>query len=47
MNQIINYLSMEEKEKVGIKKLRNPKAFTHYSQIFDVYENFEDYNPKC
>ena len=34
------------KEKVGIEILRNPKAFTDYSQtIDDVYENLEDYNP--
>ena len=26
--------------------LKNPKAFTNYSQtIDDVYENLEDYNP--
>ena len=34
------------KEKIGIKKLKNPKAFTDYSQtIDDAYENWEDYNP--
>ena len=34
------------REKVGIKKLKNPKAFIGYLQtIDDVYENFEDYNP--
>ena len=33
------------REKVGIKKLKNPKAFTDYSQaIDDDYENL-DYNP--
>ena len=33
------------REKVGIKKLKNPKAFTDYSQTTDhVYENLEDYN---
>ena len=35
-----------EREKVGIKKLKNPKAFIDYSQtIDDVYENLDDYNP--
>ena len=44
MNQSINCLLM--KEKIGIKKLKNPKAFTDYSQtIDDAYENWEDYNP--
>ena len=34
------------KEKLGIKKLKNPKAFIDYSQTTDgVYENLEDYNP--
>ena len=34
------------REKVGIKKLKNLKAFIGYSQIIDnVYENLEDYNP--
>ena len=33
-------------EKAGTKKLKNPKAFTDYSQTTDdVYENLEDYNP--
>ena len=33
------------REKVGIKILKNPKAFIDYSQkIDDVYENLEDYN---
>ena len=33
------------REKAGIKTLKNPKAFTDYSQtIDDVYENFEDHN---
>ena len=33
------------KEKVGIKKLKNPKAFIDHSQtIDDVYENLQDYN---
>ena len=36
---------MEEK-KIGIKKIKNPKAFLDYSQaIHDVYEHLEDYNP--
>ena len=31
---------------VGIKRLKNGKAFIDYSQIIhDVYENLEDYNP--
>ena len=31
--------------KVGIKNLKNPKAFIDYSQkIDDIYENLEDYN---
>ena len=34
------------RKKVGIKTLKNPKAFIDYSQtIADVYENLEDYNP--
>ena len=37
---------INKREKVGIKKLKNPKAFIDYSQAFDdVYENLEDYNP--
>ena len=36
---------MNKREKVGIKKLKNPKAFIDYSQTIDnVYESFEDYN---
>ena len=32
-------------EKVGTKKLRNPKTFIDYSQtIDDVHEKLEDYN---
>ena len=39
-------LLVNGREKVGIKKLKNPKALTDYSQIIDdVYENLEDYNP--
>ena len=34
------------REKVGIKKFKNPKAFVDYSQtIDDVYENLKDYSP--
>ena len=34
------------RENVGIKKLKNLKAFIDYSQTIDyVYENLEDYNP--
>ena len=33
-------------EKVGIKILKNPKAFIYYSQTIDnVSENLKDYNP--
>ena len=33
------------RENVGIKKLKNLKAFIDYSQTIDyVYENLEDYN---
>ena len=31
-------------EKVGIQKLKNPKAFIDYSQTIYVYENLEEYN---
>ena len=38
-------LLINGREKVGIKTLKNPKAFTDYSQtIDDVYENLEEYN---
>ena len=31
---------------MGIKSLKNPKAFIDYSQtIDDAHENLEDYNP--
>ena len=44
MNQSINCLSTEQK--IGIKKLTNPKAFIDYWQtIAEIYENLEDYNP--
>ena len=42
-------LLSKEREKVGIKNLKNPKAYIDYTQITDdVYENLEDledYNP--
>ena len=38
-------LFINRREKIGIKKLKHPKAFTDYSQTIDnVYENFEDSN---
>ena len=38
-------LLINGKGKVGIKKLKNPKAFIDYSQtIDDVYENLQDHN---
>ena len=42
-----NYqLFINEREKVGIKTLKNPKVLIDYSQTIDyVYENLEDYNP--
>ena len=39
-------LLINGREKVGIKKIKNPKAFFDYSEtIDDAYENLEDYNP--
>ena len=38
-------LLINGREKVGIKNLKNPKAFIDYSKTIDVYENLEDYNP--
>ena len=39
-------LFINGREKVGIKKLKSPKAFIVYSKtIYDVYKNLEDYNP--
>ena len=39
-------LLINGREKVRIKKLKNPKAFSDYSQtIYDVYKNLEDCNP--
>ena len=38
-------LLINEREKVGIKKQKDLKAFIDYSQtIDDVYENLDDYN---
>ena len=38
-------LLINGREKVEIRKLKNPKAFSDYSQtIHDIYENLEDYN---
>ena len=38
-----NSIFINEREKVGIKKLQNPKTFNDYSQtIDDIYENLED-----
>ena len=37
---------IDERKKVGNKKLKNPKEFIDYWQTIDyVYENLEDYNP--
>ena len=38
-------LLIDEREKEGIKKFKNPKAFVDYSQTNNAYENLEDYNP--
>ena len=39
-------LLINGREKVGIKTIKNSKAFIDYSQtIDDAYENLEDYNP--
>ena len=39
-------LLINGREKVGIKTIKNSKAFIDYSQtIDDGYENLEDYNP--
>ena len=39
-------LLINRREKVGITKLENSKAFLDYSQtINDVYENLQGYNP--
>ena len=40
-------LNANRRQKVGIKMLKNPKAFIDYSQAIDnVNENLEEYNPK-
>ena len=39
-------LLINDREKVGTEKLKNPKAFIDYPQTIDnVYENLKDYNP--
>ena len=38
-------LLINGREKVGIKKSKNPKGSTDYSQTVDVYEKLEGYNP--
>ena len=39
-------LLINKREKVGTKKLKNPKSFIDYSQkIDDIYKKLEDYNP--
>ena len=44
--ELKHQLLINGREKVEIKKSKNPKAFTDYSQIIDVvYENLENYNP--
>ena len=42
-----NYqLLINGRKKVGIKEIKNPKAFIDYSQTIDVvYENMSDDNP--
>ena len=37
-------IRINRREEVGIKKLKNSKAF-HSQTIGDVHENLEDYNP--
>ena len=32
-------LLINRREKVGIKEIKNPNAFIHYSQTVDVYQN--------
>ena len=39
------WLLIKGREKVGIKELKNSKAFIDYTKTIDVYENLEDYNP--
>ena len=39
-------LLINEREKVGIENLKNPKEFIDYSQkIDDVYKNMKEFNP--
>ena len=39
-------LLINEREKLGTKKLKNPKAFIkHLQTCDDVYENLENFNP--
>ena len=39
-------LIINEREKIGTKRLKNPNAFIDYSQAIDnEYKNLEDYNP--
>ena len=42
-----NYqLLITGREKVGIKRLKNPKVFIDHSHtVNDLYQNLEDYNP--
>ena len=45
MPKIHSNQSISGREKVGIKNLTSPIAFTDYSQtIDDVYQNLENYN---
>ena len=45
-NNHLNQLLITGREKVGIKKLKYPKAFIEFPQIIDdVYKNLQDYNP--
>ena len=39
------YQLVSSGKKVGIKKLKSPKALIYYSQTIDVSENLDDYNP--
>ena len=39
-------LLTNNREKAGIKHLKNSNTFIDYSQLIDVYENLEYYNPK-
>ena len=38
---------IKKREDAGIKYLNGPAAFIEYwSSMYDVYDNFDDYNPK-